>query len=511
MSYREGNKQESDGEAAANRRSKVTSERVALLVLSGLLAAAAIVIYRLSFDHFHNKKILQTLKENNETMMKTLQTLKNENEAMKKNLTECLSEINQGTRLQPMCPEPTEVKTTEPCQKCEEGWELHGGKCYYFSNKPSSWKQRIEECVHHGGDLVKIDSREEQSFLVERLRNKMNESEDKFWIGLTDSQEVVVVVVGRRIRTGHKILLSTLSDFGITGAALAWLSGKMSEAEVLYSDVRFTRARGNGKEATSSSEETTYSEIKILKTQPPAEQPATSQQVESNKRSKVTSDRVPLLVLSVLLTAAVIGLCVVCFDHFQTKKTLQTMKNENETMMKTLQTLKTENEAMKKNLTDEPCQKCEEGWELHGGKCYYFSNKPSSWNQSREECVRRGGDLVKIDSREEQSFLEERLRNKMNEAEDKFWIGLTDSREEGRWLWVDGSELDTSLTFWSRNEPDNWKRNNGDPDGEDCVRMGEKGGADDLKCWFDQSCNNPHKSICEKAAQTGRYVCNCSL
>ncbi|XP_067339744.1 C-type lectin domain family 6 member A-like isoform X2 [Channa argus] len=289
-------------------------------------------------------------------------------------------------------------------------------------------------------------------------------------------------------------------------------------------------------EATSSSEETTYSEIKILKTQPPAEQPA-SQQVESNKRSKVTSDRVPLLVLSVLLTAAVIGLCVVCFDHFKTKKKLeQTVKENNETMMKTFQTLKNENKGIKKNLTEclseinqctrlqpmcpeptevntnEPCQKCEEGWELHGGKCYYFSNKPSSWKQSREECVRHGGDLVKIDSREEQSFLVKRLTNKMNEHEDRFWIGLTDSEKEGRWLWVDRSELNTSLSFWKSGEPDDWKgKSRENPDGEDCVRMGYKERADDLKCWFDQFCNNPHKSICEKAAQTGRYVCNCSL
>ncbi|XP_067338398.1 hepatic lectin-like [Channa argus] len=159
-------------------------------------------------------------------------------------------------------------------------------------------------------------------------------------------------------------------------------------------------------------------------------------------------------------------------------------------------------------VTDEPCQKCEEGWELHGGKFYYFSNKPSSWKQSREECVHHGGDLVKIDSREEQSFLEKHLRNKMNESEDKFWIGLTDSQEEDRWLWVDGSELNTSLTFWSGNEPDNWSGSNGENrDGEDCVRMGDKGGAVELKCWFDQFCNNPHKSICEKAAQIGRYVC----
>uniref|UniRef100_A0A3P8QPW5 C-type lectin domain-containing protein n=1 Tax=Astatotilapia calliptera TaxID=8154 RepID=A0A3P8QPW5_ASTCA len=72
------------------------------------------------------------------------------------------------------------------------------------------------------------------------------------------------------------------------------------------------------------------------------------------------------------------------------------------------------------------CYKCEEGWEQHGGKCYYFSISQSSWNKSRDECRAKRGDLVKIDSREEQ---------------DKFWIGLTDSAVEGRWLWVDGSQL----------------------------------------------------------------------
>ncbi|KAK2810631.1 hypothetical protein Q5P01_000378 [Channa striata] len=248
---------------------------------------------------------------------------------------------------------------------------------------------------------------------------------------------------------------------------------------------------------------------------------AASQQVESNKRSKVTSHRVSLPVLSVLLTAAVIGLCVTMTKILQTlkdenetmNKTLQIFKNENETMTKNLQTLKDEKESMRKNLTDETCLKCEEGWEHHGPTCYYFSTNRSSWNQSREECRGRGGDLVQIDSREEQTFLEEKLREKMNEAEDKFWIGLTDSVKEGKWLWVDGSELNTSLTFWSKNEqnkePDDWKEQN--PDGEDCVRMGEKGGAVDLKCWFDKSCNEPHRRICEKAAQTGRYDCNCSF
>ncbi|KAK2830729.1 hypothetical protein Q5P01_018660 [Channa striata] len=265
----------------------------------------------------------------------------------------------------------------------------------------------------------------------------------------------------------------------------------MPEAEVLYSDVMFTKLRGNTEEINSSSTETTYSEVKTWKTQQPVSVSlicsAASQEVESNKRSKVTSDRVPLLVLSVLLTAAVIALAIVSFYSLHIKKL---------------------HDALRRNITDEPCLKCEEGWEHHGPMCYYFSIVSSPWIQSREECRHRGGDLVQIDSREEQTFLEEKLREKMNEAEDKFWIGLTDSVKEGRWLWVDGSELNTSLTFWSKNEPDDWKGENGiNPDGEDCVRMGEKTGAADLKCWFDKLCAVPQRSICEKAAMTRCHLC----
>uniref|UniRef100_A0A3B5RDX7 C-type lectin domain-containing protein n=1 Tax=Xiphophorus maculatus TaxID=8083 RepID=A0A3B5RDX7_XIPMA len=140
--------------------------------------------------------------------------------------------------------------------------------------------------------------------------------------------------------------------------------------------------------------------------------------------------------------------------------------------------------------------KCEAGWEKHGGNCYYFSTSKSSWINSRRSCADHGSDLVKIDSRED------RLRGLMVEDDDKFWIGLTDSVEEGRWFWVDGSPLDESLSFWSQNEPDDWKGEN--PAGEDCVRMGERGGSHDLTCWFDKACNVSLKSICEKPAAPGR-------
>uniref|UniRef100_A0A3Q4MZL4 C-type lectin domain-containing protein n=1 Tax=Neolamprologus brichardi TaxID=32507 RepID=A0A3Q4MZL4_NEOBR len=104
------------------------------------------------------------------------------------------------------------------------------------------------------------------------------------------------------------------------------------------------------------------------------------------------------------------------------------------------------NEILCSNIfKDEPCSKCGEDWEHHGGKCYYFSTRKSSWTESRGECRSKGGDLVKIDSREEQKFLDQRLKDIMNYPQDKFWFGLTDSAEEGRWLWVDGSILHSSL------------------------------------------------------------------
>ncbi|XP_078123665.1 hepatic lectin-like isoform X3 [Sander vitreus] len=259
----------------------------------------------------------------------------------------------------------------------------------------------------------------------------------------------------------------------------------MSEAEVLYSDVKFTRERGNTGTASSPAE-TTYSEVRISKTQPSTGLTADSQQqLVSNGRSKFPSETVALGVVSVLLAAAVIALGLISHKNMELSQRL------------------TEHDAVAKNLTDEP--KCEEGWELHGGKCYNFSIDSLPWYLSRKQCIDQHGDLVKIDSREEQTFLELKVREKMNEDEDKFWIGLTDSETEDTWLWADGSPLDTSLTFWFSGEPDNWTGR--DSNGEDCVRMGEKGGTPDLKCWFDKSCKEHHRHICEKEAAAARLKC----
>uniref|UniRef100_A0A8C6WJF4 C-type lectin domain-containing protein n=1 Tax=Neogobius melanostomus TaxID=47308 RepID=A0A8C6WJF4_9GOBI len=133
---------------------------------------------------------------------------------------------------------------------------------------------------------------------------------------------------------------------------------------------------------------------------------------------------------------------------------------------------------------------CDAGWELNGTKCYNFSSNGLNWTESRDMCQSLSADLVKIESREEQKFMFNKLKIK-----DRFWIGLTDSETEGQWKWTDGSALDQSLMFWNM-EPDDYDGIN--PEGEDCVVIVLEDKSSVFKSWGDVPCNDRGRFICEK-------------
>ncbi|XP_041857535.1 CD209 antigen-like protein C [Melanotaenia boesemani] len=126
---------------------------------------------------------------------------------------------------------------------------------------------------------------------------------------------------------------------------------------------------------------------------------------------------------------------------------------------------------------------CPAGWRMSTFSCYLLSTKSGSWDQGREDCRGRGGDLVVIDSAEEQEFLSKF-------AKELCWIGLSDKEREGIWKWVDGTSL--ILTNWDTNQPDN----GGDPQwgDEDCVQLRNFG----MKSWNDVNCTASMWWICEK-------------
>ncbi|XP_023200602.1 C-type lectin domain family 4 member E-like [Xiphophorus maculatus] len=216
--------------------------------------------------------------------------------------------------------------------------------------------------------------------------------------------------------------------------------------------------------------------------------------------SKLPAGGVVLLVLVGLLAAALIIIFRLYAAYLMTNKNQREEKDDVRKHVSVSPSppstphYKTEDVVL---LEGETCLKCAAGWEQHGGKCYYFYTVRSAWTESRRFCQNLGSDLVKIDSREEQMFLEVRLRALMEHDEDRFWIGLTDSEVEGRFLWVDGSPLDQSLSFWGWRQPDNWSR--ASLKAGNCVRMGKRGGSGDPTSWFDTSCSDPQKSICEQA------------
>uniref|UniRef100_A0A671MRD3 C-type lectin domain-containing protein n=1 Tax=Sinocyclocheilus anshuiensis TaxID=1608454 RepID=A0A671MRD3_9TELE len=112
--------------------------------------------------------------------------------------------------------------------------------------------------------------------------------------------------------------------------------------------------------------------------------------------------------------------------------------------------------------------------ETNPGRILYFiSSETKKWAESRKYCTNKGADLIIINDKEEQDF----VKNISGDA--KVWIGLTDQSVEGRWKWVDGSNV--TFRFWENGQTNKIE--------EDCALNYSPG-------WADFPCgNNKIKTI----------------
>ncbi|XP_008290040.1 CD209 antigen-like protein E [Stegastes partitus] len=122
----------------------------------------------------------------------------------------------------------------------------------------------------------------------------------------------------------------------------------------------------------------------------------------------------------------------------------------------------------------------QQGWIYIHPSFYYISSTRKSWQDSREDCLQRGADLVIIDSKEEQDFTRKFHR--------LTWIGLTDRVGRREWKWVDGTPLTKS--YWGPGEPNSYRGKK-----EDCVEIKFH---DNENSWNDIPCEDLNFWICEK-------------
>uniref|UniRef100_A0A8C2EEC4 C-type lectin domain-containing protein n=1 Tax=Cyprinus carpio TaxID=7962 RepID=A0A8C2EEC4_CYPCA len=131
------------------------------------------------------------------------------------------------------------------------------------------------------------------------------------------------------------------------------------------------------------------------------------------------------------------------------------------------------------------CQTCDQ-WIYYQFSFYYMSNETKNWTESRQDCLKKEADLIIINSSEEQDFV------KNNTVNREFWIGVNDSDVEGRWKWVDGSNLTSG--FWASKEP-----NGGTKENCAVTYLIEH---PTLLGWLDVKCNNINGSY---------FTCSCKV
>ncbi|NXA20459.1 CL17A protein, partial [Ibidorhyncha struthersii] len=134
-----------------------------------------------------------------------------------------------------------------------------------------------------------------------------------------------------------------------------------------------------------------------------------------------------------------------------------------------------------RNLSEILCTRCPAGWEQFAKTCYFFSAAAVHWLAAKEHCTNFNAHLAIVDTEQENKFLANHImENRV------FWLGLTDTHNEGDWQWVDGRSL--SLAFWKSGEPNNVGHH-----GEDCATIFSNG------YWNDITCSSPRAWICERS------------
>uniref|UniRef100_R4GD32 C-type lectin domain-containing protein n=1 Tax=Anolis carolinensis TaxID=28377 RepID=R4GD32_ANOCA len=89
------------------------------------------------------------------------------------------------------------------------------------------------------------------------------------------------------------------------------------------------------------------------------------------------------------------------------------------------------------------CQVCPAYWHLHMSKCYWWHSEKffKNWNDSRDDCAARDARLLIIQDKDMLDFITKFTQDKQF----AYWIGLSLSQPENKWMWTTGSQIDRNI------------------------------------------------------------------
>uniref|UniRef100_A0A8D2M2I3 C-type lectin domain-containing protein n=1 Tax=Zonotrichia albicollis TaxID=44394 RepID=A0A8D2M2I3_ZONAL len=113
--------------------------------------------------------------------------------ALLKQLVEELCEDGQGTT----------------CELCPPGWQLHRGRCYFFSEEARSWEDSQKNCLARKSQLLVIEDEIEMEFI-----DSKNKDTKYIWIGsdIEDKEKTQSSVEDHRVKEKRTAPKSTEAD-----------------------------------------------------------------------------------------------------------------------------------------------------------------------------------------------------------------------------------------------------------------------------------------------------------
>ncbi|XP_038061118.1 perlucin-like protein [Patiria miniata] len=118
---------------------------------------------------------------------------------------------------------------------------------------------------------------------------------------------------------------------------------------------------------------------------------------------------------------------------------------------------------------------CTQHWFEHGTRCYKTDNITRTWNDGAAYCDGLGGELLVIETLEENEFIHGLLKNQSKEWA---WLGCSDISTEGQWVCYKDAASGLPLKNWATDQPNN-------AHGTDhCLAIHSKDGK-----WSDSNCD----------------------